>query len=293
MENNINNNNLNDFNNNINNNEMPNLNNGIINNEVVNNNETPIEDEEFQKKRNKRVYLMSILGAIIITVSIIIIAMSGSYAYFINEVEHNKDHIENEKVTLTSGDLKMSFTSSNYINWQKAGLVEAIDDSKDVSGATNENIGIDESKLKASGASGYTDFTIAFGADSTVNKAKYSIYLTDLEMTENFKSKYLKWALYKVNGTGDTNNTLVKFGDFSSVLKVDTASQEDSKTKVKMQDVVILASQDISKGTGSSSDKYRLYLWLENSKTENQISLLEGQLSVKVGFRAVTSTGQE
>ena len=93
-------------------------------------------------------------------------------------------------------------------------------------------------------------------------------------MTENFKSSYVKWALYRAN------NTLVTQGDFSNVTLNGTGSGTHNASDIT------LASESITSVEGTKS--YKLYIWLSNDPDNNQISLLNGSLSAKVGFRATT-----
>ena len=191
-----------------------------------------------------------ILGALVIVMSIVIIGISVSYSYYINIVEEVNS--ANQGVSVTSGELTMNFSTSQYISASAAGLI------KDADILTKAD---------------YTAFSISLPSDADANSALYSLYLTDTSMTSNFKSSYLKWALY--NGT-----TKVADGDFNSV----TLSNE-SNGVYQASDITLLNNVSIAKGNTTS---YKLYVWLGYSETENQNSLLEGSLSTKVGFRAVT-----
>jgi len=191
-----------------------------------------------------------VLGALIISMSLVIIGISGSYAYYVNSVE--EVNATNQGVSVTSGDLTINFSTSQYISASTAGLI------KDANILTEAN---------------YTVFSITLPSNSDVASAKYNLYLTETKMTSNFKSSYLKWALY-------SGNTSVATGDFSGV----TLSNE-SNGVYDATDITLLSNVSISKGTTTS---YKLYVWLSYSETVNQNSLLEGSLSTKVGFRAVS-----
>lgn len=194
-----------------------------------------------------------ILSSLIIVVSIVIIGLSLSYAYYINTViETNADK---QGASLTSGNLSMDFTTSQLINATSASLIN----DANVLDSSNNN---------------YTAFSISFANDNTVSNASYNIYLTDIAMTENFKSSYVKWALYRAD------NTPIEEGDFSNVTLDGTGTGAHNASDIT------LASESISSNEGTKS--YKLYIWLSNDPDNNQVSLLNGSLSAKVGFRATT-----
>lgn len=194
-----------------------------------------------------------ILGSLIIVVSIVIIGLSLSYAYYVNTIRET--NADNQGASLTSGNLSMDFTTSQNIKATSASLIN----DADILSEENNN---------------YTAFSISFAEDNTVSEATYNIYLTDISMTENFKSSYVKWALYRAN------NTLVTQGDFSNVTLNGTGSGTHNASDIT------LASESITSVEGTKS--YKLYIWLSNDPDYNQISLLNGSLSAKVGFRATT-----
>lgn len=194
-----------------------------------------------------------ILGSLIIVVSIVIIGLSLSYAYYVNTIRET--NADNQGASLTSGNLSMDFTTSQNINATSASLIN----DADILSEENNN---------------YTAFSISFAEDNTVSEATYNIYLTDISMTENFKSSYVKWALYRAD------NTLVTQGDFSNVTLDGTGSGTHNASDIT------LASESITSVEGTKS--YKLYIWLSNDPDNNQISLLNGSLSAKVGFRATT-----
>lgn len=130
-----------------------------------------------------------ILGALVITISLVIIGVSMSYAYFVNTVQEVEAHKSNKGVTITSGALDMNFATTQTINASAVGLINA-----------------SEVTTKAN----HTDFSIALPSTAKVNSAKYQVYLTDLNISSNLKSTYFKWALYK-------GSTSVKSGNFSAV----------------------------------------------------------------------------
>lgn len=183
------------------------------------------------------------LAALIIVVSVIIIGMSLSYAYYVNTIQEVRP--ENQGVNITSGELTMNLTTSEYIAANSASLINDADVTRDAD---------------------YTSFSVTLPSDADADSATYSLYLTELTITDNLKSKYVKWALYNADET-----SMITSGDFQNA---------NSGTNLTLQDGI-----SIAKGETNS---YRLYIWLSNDPDVNQISLLNGSLSAKVGFRAAT-----
>ncbi len=194
----------------------------------------------------------NVMGSLIVVMALIIIGISGSYAYFVNSVkEENK---ENQGVNVYSGALVMNFRTvdDKYIKASAANLINDAD-----------------ILTKAD----YTSFSITL-PEGNVNTATYNVYLTDIKMTSNFKSQYLKWALYSAD-------TKVASGDFSGV----TLSSSATDGKCDVSNITLLGNTDINKGTTTS---YKLYIWLSYEPNVQQNSLLNGSISAKVGFRGVT-----
>lgn len=196
-----------------------------------------------------------VLAAIIVTLSLVIIAVSGSYAYYVNTVKNVNE--DNQGVNVTSGGLSINFVTSNTINASSVDLIK-------------------DTEVKASDY--HTDFSISFPSDSKVNNAAYNLTLTDIKMTNNFKSADLKWALY--NSSSDT--TPVATGDFSNVTLGSTANEDGT---YDAHDITLISNQSLNKG---DTINYKLYVWLSYKDDVRQNDLLNGNLSVKVGFNAVS-----
>ena len=124
-----------------------------------------MENLEIQKDNTKKRIL---LGSLIIVVSIVIIGISLSYAYFLNEVQEiNPD---NQGTNITSGELTMNLTSEKYITANGASLINDAD-------------------IVTKGD--YTSFSVTLPSDADASSASYSLYLTELTISDNFKSKYI------------------------------------------------------------------------------------------------------
>ena len=148
----------------------------------------------------------NMLAALIIAISFIVIGISGSYAFFVNEV---KDGGGNKNVTVTSGNLVMTFNTVNdkYIKVHDAGL-------------------LNEGEVISRGTSNYTEFTIALNGDNnSVENAKFDSQLTELSLTSNFKSADVKWALVDVT-SGEPSSLGTMTGNFSGVVWTSEAPAE-------------------------------------------------------------------
>ena len=198
--------------------------------------------ENIETKDNTKKRL--ILASLIIVVSVVIIGISLSYAYYLNTVEEVNPG--NQGTSITSGELTMNFTTDRLINASSAGL-------------------INDANVVTEGD--YTQFSVSLPENADASTATYSLYLTELTITDNLKSTYVKWALYDSTGTSE-----IISGNFASAT---------TGTNLPLQSNIT-----INRG---ETDSYRLYIWLSNDENVNQIDLLNGSLSAKVGFRATTN----
>ena len=162
---------------------------------------------------------------------------------------------ENQGTNITSGKLSMNFATSQYINATAAGLI----DDEEVLDPSNNN---------------FTQFSVSFAEDNSVDSATYNLYLTEISMTQNFKNEDVKWALY------NSSNELIANGNFSTATLSSTANGDGT---YNADNITLKNDITISPGTTNS---YKLYIWLSNDDQTNQIDLLNGTLNAKVGFRA-------
>ena len=207
-----------------------------------------IENKDNTKKR-------IILSSLIIVVSVIIIGVSISYAYYLNTVEEVNP--ANQIVNFgSSGELVMNLTTEQLIEANAADLINDAD---------------------ILSSNDYTAFRITLPSDAVAASANYNLYLTDIKMTNNFKSGYVKWALYS------SANEQLATGTFNDVT---LSSSANSDGTYNAENITILNNLNINRGDTIS---YKLYIWLSNDPNYNQIELLNGSLSAKVGFRATTS----
>ena len=214
-------------------------------------NEEKIKNNPENTKDNTKKRI--ILGSLIIVMSIVIIGLSISYAYYLNTIEEVNP--ENQGTNITSGKLSMNFATSQYIKATAVGLI----DDDDVLDPSNNN---------------FTKFSVSFANDNSVDSATYNLYLTEISMTQNFKNEDVKWALY------NSSNELIANGNFSSATLSSTANGDGT---YNADNITLKNDITISPGTTNS---YKLYIWLSNDDQTNQIDLLNGTLNAKVGFRA-------
>ena len=214
-------------------------------------NEEKIKNNPENTKDNTKKRI--ILGSLIIVMSIVIIGLSISYAYYLNTIEEVNP--ENQGTNITSGKLSMNFATSQYIKATAAGLI----DDDDVLDPSNNN---------------FTKFSVSFANDNSVDSATYNLYLTEISMTQNFKNEDVKWALY------NSSDVQVANGNFSTATLSSTANGDGT---YNADNITLKNDITISPGTTNS---YKLYIWLSNDDQTNQIDLLNGTLNAKVGFRA-------
>ena len=214
-------------------------------------NEEKIKNNPENTKDNTKKRI--ILGSLIIVMSIVIIGLSISYAYYLNTIEEVNP--ENQGTNITSGKLSMNFATSQSIKATAAGLI----DDDDVLDPSNNN---------------FTQFSVSFADDNSVDSATYNLYLTEISMTQNFKNEDVKWALY------NSSDVQVANGNFSTATLSSTANDDGT---YNADNITLKNDITISPGTTNS---YKLYIWLSNDDQTNQIDLLNGTLNAKVGFRA-------
>ena len=179
-----------------------------------------------------------------ISIAIIVISITFvvSYAYMTAKVIGNED-ANNTKVS--TGTLEVSFTTSSYIKENDMQLINAADVAK---------------------SAVHTDFSISHSKNSNVT-TKYNLYLTELTISDNFKSKYFKWELLK-------NGTTLYRGNFTNAI-----TEKDYLLTSSPQTLEV-----------SKTDNYILRIWLENDLQVNQIDLTNGTFSGKV--KLIASPGE-
>lgn len=192
-----------------------------------------------QKKRN------SIPKIMIIVVSLIVIGISGTYAYYTSSVSDAPT-----TTTVKSGIFKVesSLETTSAINNTKLRLVKE-----------------EEKETKSEKVT----FTVTSQSDSTVD-GQYFIYLKDISISKNLYSDYLKWELLQngeVKASGD-------FGDIAS-KRTDTPTS-DEKNNVRTTISNIKLNETGLNLEKNKTDTLIFRLWLQDDPNVNQISLTEG-----------------
>ena len=183
-------------------------------------------------------HLVLYISVVVILISI---TFTISYAYFAAKING-----KGEETKVTAGILDLDFATSSYINLADMLLIDS-----------------DEVSAKAP----HTDFVVKHKSTSTVS-TKYNLYLTELNISDNFKSNYLKWQLIK-------DGNVLYTGDF--------------KNAVNNEDLLLTTTPQELSITKTAGDSYALRIWLENDPNVNQISLTNGSLTAKV--KVVAKTG--
>lgn len=228
---------------------------------------------------------VTVIGSLILVVSFVIIGISMSFAYFTGGAGTGEEG--DKSLSITSGGLRMDFATLNnkYISATAASLINDADVLKNV----NDNH--------------YTEFSITLPTTTNEGKTnimsgKYSIFLTDFKMTENYKSTDVKWALCREGAT--TLNDCTR-GDFSGAqnssgsetVEIEDSLTTNAKTMVtlyKMNNFSILQNQNITRTeTAGNTVQYKFYVWL-SSRPGNQNSLLNGYLTGKIAFIGTSKT---
>lgn len=186
-----------------------------------------------------------LVWSIILVMLLIIIAVSITYAFFSRNVTQTGDDTETK---ITAGKLDVDFVTTQYITNTDAKLINDTD---------------------AYSLADRTAFSVTRSAENTVEKVYYTLKLTDIDITENLKSEYLKWQLYDTDVVSASTKPLSS-GDFTTITDntLDLYTSKISLAKEVTHNFVLL-------------------VWLSNDENKNQTELLKGSLNAKVEVTAV------
>jgi len=198
------------------------------------------------EKRELRKHLILYVS---ITLLLITAAFSLSRAYFTMNIIGNdtEDDVEIQNATV---DLSLTSSKTMQDNNDKATLM-LIDDDDRVGNAYAP----------------YADFSLTSTSSSTIS-VTYNVYLTECKISSGFISAYFKWELVSLDTSG--TETAVASGDFSNA----TSDTTDGITYQLTSSSVTIAP--------SSTQSYRLRVWLSNDDENDQSSLLSQTFSAKV-----------
>lgn len=205
---------------------------------------------------NKSLTKYSIM-VIVFVISVIVIGISLSYAYFSAYFDGISDTAPGQAAIL---DVSTTLTSVPVINAARLALIEAT-----------------EYKEKAE----KIEFTVTNEATSNIN-AKYTIKLVEMSLTKNLFSKYFKWKIVVNEGTAEEK---IFDGDFSD----ENIAQEGTTELDKVTDLtkILLNDGEALTLTVNKTDQIKFYLWLENAENIDQIYLTNGEFQGKLSMDAV------
>lgn len=196
----------------------------------------------------------SFAKVMILVVSLIVIGVSGTYAYYTISMS------EPSKTSAKAGVFKVesSLETTSAINNSKIRLIDNA-----------------EKEVKAEKVT----FTVTSLSESTVD-GEYYIYLKDILLSKNLYTNYLHWELLQ-------NNVVKASGDFGDVAskRTDTpvAGEADnvvtSISEIKLNETGL----HLNKGT---KDTLIFRMWLENDPDVNQIAITNGSFAGRLYLEA-------
>lgn len=190
----------------------------------------------------------------ILVVSLIVLAFSGTYAYF-----------------------TVNFTGETTTTTAKTGVFKVESSLERASAIKNSRMVLISENEKNSKAE-KLEFTITSKSETTVD-GKYNVYLQDIQLSKNMYSKYLKWELLR-------ENQIISSGDFADVSRKDTEqSNEEANANTIAEDFKL--NENAISLTKKTTDHLIFRIWLENDPNVNQISLANGTFSGKLYIEAV------
>ncbi len=193
----------------------------------------------------------------VLVVSLMVLAFSGTYAYFTMNIEGNT-----KTTTATSGVFKIesSLETANAINNSKMVLINESEKDERADAVT---------------------FTVTSSSDTDVD-GEFYLYIQDVVLSKNFYSKYLKWEILK-------GNEVVSSGSFENAERTDEPQEGEDEKALTTIDQFKLNEEGINipKNT-TTTYKFRMYLL--NDENVNQIELTEGRFEGKLFMEAIPSS---
>ncbi len=201
--------------------------------------------------QNKR----HIKKVIVLTISLIVLAFSATYAYFTSSFN------EPTTTTATAGIFNVEST------------LEVVNSIKN-----KRMILIDQEEVEEK--ADYLEFTVTNKEDSTVD-GKFDLFLRDMKITRNLKVSDFKWELLK-EGTKISEGTFENAKENGEKEKI---TDGVDRTQVDLEGIKITTSPiELPKNT-TVTLKFRLYIL--NDKERNQIDLTEGSFEGRLYLEAV------
>ncbi len=199
------------------------------------------------------------LGRIfVLVVSLIVIGISGSYAYFTTNIMGTPT-----QSTVSSGKFEVtsSLEEANAIKDLSLRLIN----SEDV-----------VAKAKS------IEFSVVSTSNSTID-AKYDVYLRGITLSKNLYSSDFKWELANKDCT---ENCVLASGDFSNVERVGNAVDgEEANVSTTVKDMKLTNDSILLHKDTTQNIIFRI--WLQNDDSRNQIELTNGRFEGKLSISAV------
>lgn len=207
-----------------------------------------------EKKSNKR----QLTKVLILVVALMVIAFSGTYAYFTNNFIGKPT-----TTTVTSGvfDVESSLENASAIRNRRMVLIH-VNDTQDQREELADKL----------------TFTITSTENSTVD-GEFNLFLKDIKLTKNLYTKYLKWELLK-------ENEIINSGNFENAIRVDTASEGEEEKAITDVKEFQLNTEAISLPK-NTTQTYTFRMYLLDDPTRNQIELTDGSFNGRLYLEAV------
>ena len=206
------------------------------------------------KKLKKKSFVKNTVLISVLVVSIIVIGISLSFAYFTMSIQGSSDTGNNQAAIL---NVTTTLTTADAINATSLAIIDG-----------------SEYLTKAESI----EFTVTNNTDSNVN-ALYTINMTDITISKNMLSQYFKWALV-INS--DTSNAIT--GSFQDLSLADEGNSDTSTVTIGSK--VLIADENSRSLSIGATDTITLYLWLENDDNVDQLYLTNGTFSGKLSLNA-------
>ena len=216
--------------------------------------------------QNKR----HIKKVIVLTISLVVLAFSATYAYFTSSFD------EPNTTTATAGIFNVEST------------LEVVNSIKN-----KRMVLIDEEEVAEK--ADHLEFTVTSKENSTVD-GKFDLFLRDMQITRNLKVSDFKWELLKKQANGEEGTeklTPISSGTFNDVQEASTSSSISSptdgtvdRTQVALDEIKLTKDTPIELPKNKTVTLvFRLYIL--NDKERNQIDLTEGSFEGRLYLEAV------
>ena len=211
-----------------------------------------------KKKNNNRISKKAYILMAVLIISIIVLGVSITYAYFTLNVRSNATTPVNKAAKM---NVTTTLESAEEIVASRIPLISSTD--------------VNTSAQKVT-------FSVTNHDDSNV-KAKYTIKLTNTQITKNLASKYFKWRLVI---THEDNSTDTFNGNF---IDSNVTEGDSSKDILNIGTKELMSSSDAITLDINKTDSIVFHLWLENDEAVDQIYLTEGSFQGRLALDAIAT----